>query len=458
LSEQLKQDQQHREAEEDHTHYHGVDKAEEHISVENALEKFLREISPLKKSEIVTFSESLGRICDEDVKARFDIPRSDRSTRDGFAIKIGSTMNVAYQGSEFRIIGEVPIGKRPHISVKEGEAAKVATGSFIPKGSNSIVMKEYCEVRENGSILVIRKEAKIGDNILRRGEDIPKRTTVLSRGTRIWPHHIALLAMVGVTRLRVYQKPRVAFFSTGDELVDVSTFANKRGKANDSFSEKISDVNRPFIESMTRELGAVPVDLGIARDDFQSIRKKIVKGLSFDALLLSAGSSVGEKDYASKAAESLRGVKTLVHGVAMRPSSPTALATYKGKPFIMLPGFPTSMIVSFLIFAGPAILKIAGSKSIYFPRIKARLEDNDFQGKAGVTNFVRVRVVEKAGEYLAKIVRPTEAQFSSWLKEANGIGVAEHQSRSSLQKGDLLDVFLIADVLHLDGRKDTTSL
>jgi molybdopterin molybdotransferase len=441
--------------EDDHLHYHGVDKAEKHISVQNALDIFLREITPPKKSEFVDFSKSLGRVISADIKSKFDIPRYNRSSRDGFAIKIESKDGEKPAGSKFRIIGDVPIGKRPKISIKNGdEAVRVATGSFTPIGSNAVVMKEYCDVQENQSILVIEKAARVSDNILLAGEDIQKGTTVLFEGKKIYPQHIALMAMVGIRKPQVYRKPKVAFFSTGDELIDASS-VRRKGKGNHS-GEKTSDVNRPFIESMLKELGAIPVDLGIAKDDFASIKKKILKGLSFDALILSAGSSVGEKDYASKAAESINGMKSLVHGVAMRPSSPTALATYRGKPFIMLPGFPTSMIVSFFVFARPAILKIAGSKSISPVKIRARLEDDNFQGREGITNFPRVRIEEgRNSEYLAKVVKPTEAQFSSWLKEANGIGVVG-PTKSSLQKGESLEVFLIGDVLQSSNERDST--
>jgi molybdopterin molybdotransferase len=435
----IKQQASHLE-DEDQVHYHGVDKAEEHISVKEALEVFLKEITPVK-SEAVTLSDSLGRVSSEDIRSRFDIPREDRSTRDGFALKV--TKDQVGSGSKFRIVGEVRIGKKAKVSVNEDEAVRVATGSFLPMGSNAVVMKEYAEV-EDGSTLVIEKKVRAGDNILHVGEDIQKGSLVLSRGTTIRPHHIALLALAGMRQVKVFRRPRVAFFSTGDELVDV-----RSSKKNSS--EKTYDTNRPFIESMTRQLGAFPIDLGITRDDFQAIRKKLVKGLSFDALILSAGSSVGERDFVAKAAESVKGVKTIVHGVAMRPSSPTALALYKGKPFIMLPGFPTSMIVSFFVFARPAIMKLAGSWAIFPQKIKA-IVDNGFQGKEGLTHFLRVRVEERNGEYFAKIVKPTEAQYSSWLKEANGIGVLD-QSKPSLQVGETLDVFLIGDIFEPDLNK-----
>lgn len=168
-----------------------------------------------------------------------------------------------------------------------------------------------------------------------------------------------------------------------------------------------------------------------------------VTRLKFDALFISAGSSVGERDYVAKAVESIGGVKILVHGVAMRPSSPTGIATYKGKPFILLPGFPTSTIVSFLVFGIPAILSTGGSTIVEPPMIRAKLSE-DYPGKPGITHFVRVRIKRDKEEYAASVVRPTEAQYSSWLKQANGIVVIGELG--SAKQGEMVDAFLIGEL------------
>jgi molybdopterin molybdotransferase len=415
----------------DHAHYHGVDMAREHISVKAALEVFLKEISPTG-SEKVKLSDSLGRILSEEIQSNTDVPAYDRSTRDGYALKIGKDQVVS--GTRFKITGEVRIGKRATMQINEGETIRVATGSFLPRESNAVAMKEYAQMSEDGSILEVQKKISVGENVLRAGEDIRKGSTVLFQGVRIRPHHVALLALVGKQEVKVHRAPRIAFFSTGDEVVDVDSPAKNS-------NEKTKDVNRPFIQAMIRELGGSSVDLGIAKDNFETIKKKLVKGLSYDALILSAGSSVGEKDYSAKALESIKGAKTLIHGVAMRPSSPTGLGVFKGKPFIMLPGFPTSMMISFFVFARPAILKLCGSSSILPQMFKAKLE-NEYSGREGLTHFLRLRVEERNGDYVAKIVKPTEAQYSSWLKEANGIGVL-YPPKASAQIGELIEVFLI---------------
>jgi molybdopterin molybdotransferase len=426
-------------SEEDHVHYHGVDRAEEYIHVEEALQLFLGGIRP-HATETVSIQESNNRIAARDIEAPVDLPRLARSTRDGYALNISRDISPTDSSSGFKIVGAVRIGIVPKFRLREKEAVRIATGSFIPAGANAVVMVEYS--RTDGGRLFVNNEIKIGQNMLRPGEDIKKGTLLIRTGTRIHPQHVALFSMLGITQLKVFSKPRVAFFSTGDELTDVSK--SKRSKSKGSV--QIFDSNRPFLNSIIPELGAEPVDLGIAKDDLSAIRTKMRKGLRYDALILTAGSSVGERDYVGKAAAQIKGMNVLVHGVAMRPSSPTGLASFKGRPLILLPGFPTSAIVSFYVFGRPAILKLTGSLSTEPILIRATLEDR-FTGKKGIRHFIRVRVTKNDSKYMAKICRPTEAQYSSWLHEANGIAiVAEEHSDQVTEPGSEVPVFLIGDV------------
>ncbi len=411
---------------EEHTHYHGVDKAEEHLSVNDAVKLLLDTITPVKQEKIRVF-DSYNRILFSDVNSPVDLPSRARSTRDGYAVSIDQ--NVA--GQSFNIIGDVRIGTVPKLQVKRGEAVRVATGSYIPNGANAVVMVEYAQVE--GKSLRVSKEIKMNENLLGRGEDLPKGELVLSRSSRISAQHVALFSLLGIRKIDVFSRPEIAFFSTGDELIDPL----RSGKAG------LYDATRPYIFSMISELGAVPVDLGIARDNFSQIKTKMRSGLRHDALILSAGSSVGERDFVSDAATSIDGVKILVHGVAMRPSSPTGIAFYRGKPLLLLPGFPTSAIISFLVFARPAILKLSGSSNVHPIMIKARLTE-EYSGKLGLTHFVRVKVEKSSDGYSASIVRPTEAQYSGWIKSANGVAVVD--DKGVARPNDFVDVFLIGEV------------
>jgi molybdenum cofactor synthesis domain-containing protein len=422
-----------------HSHYHGVDRAEEHVSVADALKILLNEIRKTR-SEEVKLSESDNRVLLKDLASPKSLPRLARSTRDGYAIKLSGDMGVA-DNQPFKIVGEIRIGVIPKLTIRAGEAARIPTGAYIPPGANTVVMIEYAEVDRNS--LSITKPAKIGENILSPGQDLRKGETLFNAGTRLRPQHIALLSMLGINRFPVYVKPRVAFFSTGDELEDIgSSWGRKVRSAN---QVGIFDSNRPFLSSIINELGGIPIDLGIARDNLDEVKAKMIEGLKYDALFLSAGTSVGERDYVTKATESIKGVRILVHGVAMRPSSPTGLAVYRGKPLILLPGFPTSAIVSFFVFGRPAILKLGGSSSLDYPMIRATIDD-DYDGKAGLTHFLRVRISRDGEKYNARIVRPTEAQFSSWLREANGIAVIGRDGKTSVRRGDEISAFLIGEI------------
>jgi len=422
-----------------HSHYHGVDKAEEHLSVDEALGLLLSKIRKTR-SEPVPTSKANNRVLFKDLKCPQNLPTLARSTRDGYAVKL-SPGNEKVERSSFRIVGEIRIGDLPRISLRTNEAVRIPTGAYIPTGANSVVMLEYSNVEKQ--FLNITKPAKIGENILSPGQDLRKGVPLLCAGTRLSPQHVALLSMLGIGRILVFARPRVAFFSTGDELVDLQSIRNKKPEPQSLVG--ILDSNRPFLASMIEELGGTPVDLGIARDTLEEIRTKMIEGFKSDALFLSAGSSVGERDYVTKAAKSIKGVKILVHGIAMRPSSPTGLAINRGKPLVILPGFPTSAIVSFLVFGRPAILKLGGSSVLDFPLIKVRMDD-DYDGKEGLTHYLRVRISREGESYSARIVRPTEAQFSSWLREANGIAVIGRDGRTKVKRGDEIGSFLIGEI------------
>lgn len=426
------------EKDEDHLHYHGVDKAEQHVGVSEALEAFLLEI---KKAgpEVVSLPESDNRILFSEVKSPADLPKLARSTRDGYAIKVSLTGDDDFEKQAFKITGEVRIGKISNLTIDSNEAAKIATGSYIPKGANAVVMKEYS--RSDQGTLRITKRVKAGENILSPGEDLKKGTLLFEAGTRVRPQQIALLSLLGVRQLKVYSKPRIAVLSTGDELQDLV----KRKNTGKSTIAQTFDSNRPFLLSAISELGGIPVDLGIVHDNFEQIRARIVEGLKYEALFLSAGSSVGERDFVSMASESIKGMQMIVHGVAMRPSSPTGLAVFRGKPVVFLPGFPTSAIVSFYVFGRPAILKSAGKSATGMPTLKATITD-DYSGKAGLTHFVRVHVENNDGQYKASVLRPTEAQYSSWLREANGIAIIGQDGNANVKSGDQVPIFLIGDI------------
>ena len=221
--------------EHDHSHYHGVDKAEEHLSVDEAVKMLLDNIVPVKP-ETISALKANNRVLFDDIKSPIYLPRRARSTRDGYAVSITED---AESGRNFKITGDVRIGIIPKFTVKNGEAVRVATGSYIPNGANAVVMIEYAEVQDKE--LRANKAIKVHENILNPGEDLTKGQLLFTKGCRIHPQHVALFSMLGIRKVRVFSKPKIAFFSTGDELVD-SSKANSRKAVTGVY-----DATRPFI-------------------------------------------------------------------------------------------------------------------------------------------------------------------------------------------------------------------
>ena len=262
--------------EHDHPHYHGVDKAEENVSVGEAVRILLESITPVKP-ETISFLKANNRILFDDLISPVDLPRRARVN----ARRLRCEHNARRRsGAEFQDNRRGEDWQNYQAQDKNGEAVRIATGSFVPIGANAVVMIEYAQVQEK--TLRVNRAIRIHDNILSPGEDLSNGELLLPRGTRVRPQHVALFSMLGIRKVKVFSKPKIAFFSTGDELIDTV-------KGNSKGNTGINDATRPFMAVMISDLGGVPIDLGIARDSFVQIRSKMLKGLKYDALILSAG-------------------------------------------------------------------------------------------------------------------------------------------------------------------------
>ncbi|MEM2876222.1 MAG: molybdopterin molybdotransferase MoeA, partial [Candidatus Bathyarchaeia archaeon] len=247
------------------------------LNVDEALEKFINESKPtLLGRESIPINEAYGRVLASDVKAEFDIPPSDRSTMDGYAIRSRDVIGASvYSPKRLKVVDEEPI--------KDLEAKRVWTGNPIPKGSDAVIELERTRPLD-GEIEVLSQVT----NVSMKGESIRRGEVAVKAGSRLKPHHLGLLASLGLTQVDVARKPRVAILSTGDELV----------KLGEKTSEgKTIDSNKLILSSMCSELGAEPVDCGIARDDFSEISSRIDWGVkNADIVITSGGTSVGEHD------------------------------------------------------------------------------------------------------------------------------------------------------------------
>jgi len=374
------------------------------ISVEAALEIILSEIKPLGL-ERTSILLALGRVLGEDICASIDNPPWDNSAMDGYALRASDTKGASRgKPAILRIIEDLPAGYVAKKSVKRGEAVRIMTGAPIPRGADAVVMVEdtdKSEVRSQKSEVKIFREAKIRDNIRRAGEDFKKGALVLKKGTAIRAAEVGMLATVGKPNVCVYQRPKVAVLSTGDELAEIEETPS---------SGKIVNSNSYAISAQIKACGAVPVQLGIARDAKKDLMDKLSYGLASDCIVSSGGVSVGDFDFVKDVLKEM-GSEMRFWKVAIKPGKPLAFGIINGKPVFGLPGNPVSAMVAFEQFVRPAILKMMGVRNIFRKSLTALLTSS-LNKKAGRMHFIRAVLEEKNGQFYAT---PLEGQGSGIL-------------------------------------------
>ena len=376
------------------------------------------------ETEDVPLSSALHRVLSEDLVSPIDVPSFDRAAMDGYAVRAEDTYSASLNS---------PIILR-HIQptgvVKKGEASPVVTGGQMPLGADAVVMSEYTKESAQGTVEV-SAQVHPAENVSRIGEDIRKGTLVLKRGERLLPQDIGMLVYLGYDRARVKRMLRIAVLSTGNEIHD--------GPVADS--GRIPDVNRPTLLNAIRDIGCEPIDLGIAVDEFDAIRSKLKEALTnADIIIVTAGTSVGPRDFVPQVINELGKPGLLVHGVAMRPSMPTGLGVIGGKPIISLPGYPVSAYLAFLEFIPAIVDHMLGTHSLPRPNIKAKLARR-VAGVLGSRTYVRVRVREDEGATYVEPVSVSGAGILSSLVRSNGFIIVP-ENVEGYEEGELVEVEL----------------
>ena len=348
------------------------------VPLERALEVI--ESFPLEPGvERVPLESALGRILAEDVVSPIDVPPFDRATVDGYAVRAEDTfMASESEPVKLKVVGEVNAGDFPDFELKPGESVYISTGAPLPKGADAVIQFE--DVDREGEEVIIYKPAYPGLGVMKAGTDIPKGKPLLKRGTRLGFKETALLSAVGIAEVPVFRKPKVAVISTGNELV-LPGEELKPGQ--------IYDINGRAIADAVRELGGEAVFLGIARDNRESLKALIEKGVECcDIVILSGGASGGIRDLTSSIIEELGEVK--IHGIAIQPGKPTIIGLINGKPVCGLPGYPTSCLTNFTLLVAPLLRRLIGRES-EVRKVKKRLAHKVFSVK-GRRQFLPVRI------------------------------------------------------------------
>jgi len=316
------------------------------ISVEQALLQIMAQIKPVTQVETIALRAALGRVIAVDLQSRVKVPNHTNSAMDGYAVA-GSELPVKNQ-QDFVIAGISFAGKPFRGEVAAGQCVRIMTGAVMPVGCDTVVTQE--RVVRNEDIITVNAGEQAGSNVRQAGEDLEVGDVAISKGIRIGPAHLGLAASLGFSEIPVYRKPRIAFFSTGDELKSVGEQLE---------TGELYDSNRYTLYGMLTEAGVEIVDLGIVRDDPQGIRKAFIEAADCaDMVITSAGASVGDADYVKQTLDELGAVS--FWKVAVKPGRPLAFGTVDKSLFFGLPGNPVSVMVTYQIFVRQAIRKLSG--------------------------------------------------------------------------------------------------
>jgi molybdopterin molybdotransferase len=321
--------------------------------LDDALAALLAQAQPLAGTESVATFDADGRVLAEDLVSSLQVPPQDNSSMDGYAVR---RAEIADEGVPLPVSQRIPAGAAPQ-PLQPGTAARIFTGAPVPPGADAIVMQEDTETLDDGRVRILRVPAA-GQWIRRSGEDITRGSTVLARGERLGPAAQGLAASIGRDRLQVARRPRVALFSTGDELVMPGAVAPEAMKPG-----AIYNSNRFFLRSLLLRLGCEVRDLGIVPDR----REATVEALRSaardnDLILTSGGVSVGEEDHIKPAVQQLGSLE--LWQIAIKPGKPFAYGKVADAHFIGLPGNPVSSFVTFLLLVRPFLLKLQGATQL----------------------------------------------------------------------------------------------
>ncbi len=384
--------------------------------------------------ETVPLGAALYRVCGEDILSPEDLPSLPRATMDGYAVRAADTFGASDSIPAFLdVAGTVVMGQLPEIVIGRNQAAAIPTGGFLPQGADAVVMVEYTSLAGEGAIEVSRP-VTIGESVLGKAEDVALGECVIPSGKRLLPQEIGMLAGLGITQVAVYRKPKAAVISTGDEIVPI-THTPPPGR--------IRDINTHSIAALVRVSGGEAEMFAIVPDNTVLLRTALEKALaSADVVVLSGGSSVGERDHMVNVVSSMPGAVVHAHGVAISPGKPTLIASVGGKPVFGLPGHPVSALVVGQVFLTPFIRYLEGGELIRGPvgtRVRAALTISVHSAQ-GREEYVRVKIEDKQGQISARPVFGKSGMLSTLVK-ADGFFVVPIHAEG-IPAGEMVDVFL----------------
>ena len=403
------------------------------MPVGKAREVIARFLEPVSATERVHVRAALGRVLAADVISPLDVPAHDNSAMDGYAVRHADLKSDAEV--TLTVAGTAFAGAPYAGAVEAGKAVRIMTGGVVPKGADTIVMQEH--VKPADGRVTVGGGHRQGQNLRHAGEDLKAGEPAVVRGRRLRPAEVGLIASLGIPELTVYRRLRVAFFSTGDELVSIGSVPTEG---------QIYDSNRYTIHAMLERLGCEVLDMGVVRDDPALLEAAFAKAAgAADVVITSGGVSVGEADFVKELLTKLGEV--VFWKIAMKPGRPLAYGRVGGAHFFGLPGNPVSVMVTFYQFVRDALLKLSGQDPVD-PVPTFRVPCTSALKKApGRTEFQR-GILSRGddGEWTVRVTGEQGSGILRSMSEANCFIILP-TDQGNVAPGNLVDVQVMEGVV-----------
>ena len=404
------------------------------VTPEKALEILFRSITPRIKVETTQTQFAAGRILAEDIKSPQDLPDFRRSTVDGYAVLSQNTHGASESLPAYlNMIGEVPMGNAPELTLNDQECALIHTGGMLPPGADAVVMLEDTQSLESGEIEVFCSTAK-GENIIEIGEDVKAGELIIPRGTRLRPPEIGGLLGLGFSEIKVSKPPVFGILSCGDEVIPPDKAPNPG---------EVRDINSYTLGALVREVGGEVIHYGIISDSREDMREAVKKAqMECDHLIVTAGSSASARDITAEIFNDVGNPGVLVHGISIKPGKPTIYAVSGDQVLIGLPGNPVSALVIATVLVKPIIEAYLGyTETRPLPTVPAELSSN-ISSQAGREDWIPVQITKNSqGKHIAEPVFG-KSNLIFILVKSDGL-VKIPAPSTGLEAGTVVDVRII---------------
>lgn len=414
-----------------------------YLSIGAAYKSLKQNIMIRPQAEHISVLGSYGRVLAEDVVSHVNIPMYDSSHMDGFAVLANNIKHASDSGPvTLKIVRNAGLKEVPNDVLHSGQTYRISTGGYLPQGADTVVPVEYTQ-KSKDKVEIMASVPK-GSFVTPTGKDVQCGSLLLKRGTIIRGQDFALLAMVGIARVLVFRKPRVAIIPTGDELTD-NLNEIKRGK--------VLNTNSHIVSRLVQEGGGVPFDLGVTPDNVSKIRKKIRFALEkADIILTSAGSSIGEYDVVERSIISLGRPGVLAHGVKLDRGRVAGVGALNGKPIIILPGPIQGAVNAFIVFVQPLLQYLSGLSEFNGLRIVGILTEK-WEARTKFRNFTKIAYVHawltKKGNIMATPITGETAIMTVFTK-ANGYLLLPEKT-TSIEAGEKVFINALPGISYASG-------